>query len=130
MAQKKKPEETIDLLVDMFQDYPWSEIVRHLKNGACLQAIVEGQEFCLEKTDGVLEISEGAPESPDISVELNRDTCVYLAAASDPDDIVTRTRECMGCGRDSRSLSYSIDASPPRMLLKGYLEFARKMGLL
>ncbi|MBU4175220.1 MAG: hypothetical protein KKB90_13560 [Actinobacteria bacterium] len=130
MAKKKPAVETIDLLVKMFQEYPGSVVVERLRDGACLEATVDGQEFGLEKTDGVLMISEGAPVSPDISVELNREACDYLAGSETPDDVITRTRECINGTHDDCTMTYSIDAGPPRMLLKGYLDFARKMGLL
>lgn len=130
MAKKKSATETIDLLLEMFQEYPGSIVVERLKDGACLQATVGGQAFSLEKSDGMLLISEGAPESPDISVDLNRKACEYLAGSENPDDIITRTRECISGTHDDCTMTYSIDASPPRMLLKGYLDFARKMGLL
>ena len=130
MAKKKAVVETIDILVEMFQEYPGSVVVERLRDGACLKATVDGHEFSLEKTDGVLMISEGAPVSPDISVEMNREACEYLAGSENPEDVITRTRECIDGKHDDCTMSYSIDASPPRMLLKGYLDFARKMGLL
>lgn len=130
MAKKKSPEELQGLLVEIFQEYPGSQVVGYLKDGACLQATVDGQCFSLEKTDGVLMISEGAPEYPDISVDLNLEACRYLAGCEELDDVVTRTRECIHGTHGNCKMTYKIDASPPRMLLKGYLEFARRMGIL
>ncbi|MCG2796230.1 MAG: hypothetical protein L6427_10280 [Actinomycetia bacterium] len=130
MAKKKPPEEAIDLLLEIFQEYPGSQVVGYLKDGACLQATVDGQPFGLEKTDGVLMISEGAPEFPDITVNLNLEACQYLAGCKELEDVVARTRECIHGTHGNCTMAYSIDASPPRMLLKGYLDFARKMGLL
>lgn len=130
MSARKKEKPTIELLLDVFQDYPGSQLVDYLKDGACLQGTVEGDVFGLEKSDGILLISKGKPESPDITVELNREACEYLAASEKPEDFVTRTRECVNGTHGDCRMTYRINASPPRMLMKGYLDFARKMGLL
>ena len=79
MTAKPKPKSTIELLLSVFQDYPGSQLVDYLKDGACLQGTVDGEVFGLEKSDGILLISRGRPESPDITVEMNRDACEYLA---------------------------------------------------
>jgi len=126
----EQEEETIQLIAGVFQEYPGSKLVEFLKDGACLQAYVEGDAFSLEKCDGVLVISEEEIESPDITVELNREACLYLAASEELEDFVTRTRECVRGTHDACVMTYKVNASPPRMLMKGYLDFARKMGLL
>lgn len=91
---------------------------------------MEGEYFTLEKKDGMLEIGEGKLESPDISVELNRAACEYLAGCEELEDFVTRTRECVNRTHDDCVLTFEVNAGPARMLMKGYLDFARKMGLL
>lgn len=130
MAKKRSSNETKDLLEDVFQKRPGSQLVDFLNEGACLQATVEGRTFSLEKKDGTLEISEGGPESPDITVELNRAACLYLAGSREPEDFVTRTRECIDRTHGNCEMTYEINASVVRMLTKGYLDFARKMGII
>lgn len=122
--------DTFELIVRVFQDYPGSQLVEYLKDGACIQAWVEDQQFALEKADGVLYISEDTLESPDFTVRLNREACEYLAASEQLQDFVDRTRECVRGSHGDCSLTYKVNASPPRMLMKGYLDFSRKMGLL
>lgn len=130
MPKKKTPEERFDLILSVFQEYPGCQLVDYLKNGACLQATVDGQPYTLEKENGVLLIGEGTLEDPDLTVELNEEACEYLAASEELTDFVTRTRECVRGTHGNCRMSYKVNASPPRMLLKGYLDFARKMGLL
>lgn len=130
MARKKAEKETIDLLVEVFGEYPGSMLVEYLKDGACLQATVEGQTFSLEKADGVLLISEEELEYPDITVHLNREACEYLAASSKLEDFVTRTKECIHGPHGNCRMTYEINAGVTRMLMKGYLDFSRKMGII
>lgn len=128
---KKKPKrDTIDVVVDVFSEYPGSQLIEYLKDGACIQATVEDRCFSLEKVNGILEICEEEMDSADFAVVLNRAALDYLAGSEELEDFVTRTRECLHGKRDECEMTYEVIASPPRMLLKGYLEFARKMGLL
>lgn len=127
---KKKRKETIDLVVEVFQEYPGSVLVYYLRDGACLQATVEEDKFALEKSDGILLISPGELEFPDITVWLNKAACEYLAAAEVPQDFVTRTRECIRGTHKPCLMTYEINASVTRMLMKGYLDFVRKLGLI
>lgn len=130
MAKKKAHKETIELLAGVFGEYPGYLLVEYLKDGACLQATVEGETFSLEKANGVLTISAEELESPDITVELNREACEYLAASEELEDFVTRTRECINGDHGNCLMSYEINAGVTRMLMKGYLDFSRKMGLI
>lgn len=130
MAKKKPTRKTIDLLEGVFNEYPGTQLVEYLKEGACLQATVEGECFSLEKVDGYLEITEGELESPDITVELNREACEYLAKSKELDDFVVRTRECVNRTHGECVMTYEINAGVTRMLFKGYLDFARKMGII
>jgi hypothetical protein len=127
---RKKGKETIDLLVEVFQEYPGSELVEYLKDGACLQATVDDECFSLEKADGVLFISEGELESPDLTVWLNREACEYLSSSEEVRDFVTRTRQCIRGTHDDCRMTYEVNASVPRLLMKGYLDFMRKLGLV
>lgn len=127
MAKKKEP---IDLVREVFDRYPGTKLVEYLKEGACLQATVEEEDFSLEKKDGSLLIIEGRLDSPDISVVLNRAACEYLAASKEPDDFVTRTRECINRKQGKCEMDYEVNAGLPRMLVKGYFDFARKLGII
>lgn len=130
MAKKKPAKKTIDLLEGVFNKYPGTKLAEYLKEGACLQATVEGDCFSLEKTDSHLEITEGELEFPDITVELNREACEYLAKSKEPADFVIRTRECINRSHGDCVMTYEINAGVTRMLFKGYLDFARKMGII
>jgi hypothetical protein len=130
MPNKKQSDERFDLILRVFQEYPGCQLVDYLKDGACLQVTVEDQPYTLEKEDGVLLIGEGTLDDPDLTVELNQEACEYLVASEELSEIVTRTRECVRGTHGNCRMSYKVNASPPRMLLKGYLDFSRKMGLL
>lgn len=130
MAAKKTGKSTKKLIEGVFKKYPGSKLAEFLKEGACIQARVEGDPFALEKKDGDLEITEGLPESPDISVELNREACEYLASSRELEDFVTRTRECVDRSHGKCEMTYEINANVVRMLSKGYLDFARRMGII
>jgi len=130
MTKKEGPVNTIDLLVEVFGEYPGCLLVEYLKDGACLNATVEGESFSLEKTDGVLVISEEVLDSPDITVSLNREACEYLASSEKLEDFTNRTRECIRGTHGGCRMTYEINAGPARMLMKGYLDFSRKMGLI
>ncbi len=130
MTRKKHTKKTRDLLEVVFNKYPGTLLVEYLKEGACLQATVEGECFSLEKMDGHLQITGGELESPDITVELNREACEYLAKSKELEDFVTRTRECVNQTHGNCVMTYEINAGVTRMLFKGYLDFARKMGIV
>ena len=130
MAKKRSKPDILELLTEVFGKYPGNRLAGYLKDGACLEASVDGVTYTLEKRDGELCFEEGAPECPDISVELNRAACQYLADSREMEDFVTRTRECIDGSHNRCRMTYKINAPWPRMLMKGYLDFARKMGLL
>ncbi len=125
----RKPRSVLDMLVEMFQEEPGSDLVMGLKNGACVQVFVEGEAYGLERSDGAVFISEGELREPDIVLEMNRATCEYLVASDGLDDLVERFRECGGGGRDSGQLEYDVKASLVKMWQRGYLDFARKLGI-
>lgn len=118
------------LLDEAFGQPPGCRLVEPLKEGACLQATVDGKVYKLEKTGRELVITEGAPASPDISVELNRAACEYMAASEELQDFVTRARECINETHDNCYMTYEINAGITRMLLKGYLDFARMLRIM
>jgi len=130
MAKKRSRGQAIDLLDGVFRKYPGSRLVEFLGEGACLQATVDGDSFSLTKVDGVLAIVEEVLESPDISVDLNRAACEYLAGSKKLEDFVTRTRQCIKGTHNDCRMSYEVNASMARMLTKGYLGFARNMGII
>lgn len=130
MAGKRKPRETFDLLQEVFGTPPGSELGKPLRDGASIQGTVEGEDFSLVKRDGTLVISEGPVHNPDISVELNRASCEYIAGAGELSQFVERARECIKGERDGCIFTYSYEASLPRLLMKGYMDFARAFGII
>lgn len=130
MPRKKYPEDNHELLEHMFNEYPGSRAAEYLKDGSCIQAIVEDEHYALEKINGTLYITEEALEYPDLVIEVNRKACEYLAGAKDLDDCVVRVKRCMDGARSGCSMDYEVNASVPRLLMKGYLEFAQKMGII
>jgi hypothetical protein len=125
----KKPVTVLDMLVEMFQEDPGAELVKGLKNGASVQVYVDGEYYGLERSDGAVMIYKGELRDPDILLEMNRAACEYLVGSDGLDDLVARFRECGAGDRDSCELSYDIRASLVRMWQKGYLDFARKLGI-
>jgi len=128
MARKKK--DVVDLFEEAFGNYPGSKLVEPLKEGACLQAIVDGVDIKGEKCGRVFFVSEGVLANPDISVEMNRAACEYLAASVELQDFVTRARECINQTYGDCVMTYEINAGLPRLLLKGYLDFARMLHIV
>lgn len=119
-----------DLLKKIFQEYPGSDLVKSVKDGACLQATVDGEPYTLEKIDGVVEVRPGYASYPDIVVEMNRKSCEYVAAAKEEKDLVDRITDCVNGERQGCQLSFKIKANPIRLLMKGYLDFARKLKII
>lgn len=119
-----------ELIEQVFLKYPGSELVEYLKDGACIQCLLDGDEFTLEKRQGKMILEDGGLDYPDFRVELNETACEYLASSPELKDFVTRTRECIRGEADSCYMTYQVTASLPYLLSKGYLEFARKMGIL
>ena len=128
MARKKK--DVVDLFEEVFGRYPGSKLVEPLKDGACLQAKVDGVDIKGEKCGRVFVISEGVLASPDISVEMNRSACEYMAASEELQDFVTRARECINETHGNCVMTYEINAGLTRLLLKGYLDFARMLHII
>jgi len=126
---KKAKKDTLSLIEGVFKKRPGSELAKFLKEGACIEACVDGEHFRLEKTDGQLMVTPGEVSSPDISVEMNRAACEYLASSKKLDDFVKRTRECIDGTNPDCKIKYRT-AGMPRLLLKGYLDFARKIGII
>lgn len=127
MAKKK---DILQLLQDVFGSYPGSKLLEPLRDGACLQGRIAGKDYKLEKRYGKTVICDGVAASPDISVEMNRAAAEYLAGSEEPADFVARARECIAGTHDDCSMSYEIHAGLPRMLMKGYLDFARMLGII
>jgi hypothetical protein len=127
MAKKK---DMVELFEEVFAEYPGSRLVEPLKDGACLQATVDGKQIKGEKRGRTFVVTEGVLSSPDISVEMNRAACEYMAASEELEDFVTRARECIDGTRGNCSMTYEFNASVPRLLLKGYLDFARMLKLV
>lgn len=130
MARNDNGKEIKKLLEDVFGSYPGSELGKPLKDGASIQGVVEGEEYSLRKSNGSLVISTGAVHGPDISVVLNRATCEYVSGAGGLEEFISRSRECIDGRRDGCVFEYRIHASLPRLLLKGYLDFARSFGII
>ncbi len=129
MAQERRRADVGGLLEKVFGGYPGSELGKPLKEGARIQGVVEGVAYNLCKRDGSLVIREGDIPNPDISVVLNREACEYIAGASDPEGFIERSRECITGRREGCLFEYRVHASVPRLLLKGYLDFARTFGI-
>lgn len=128
MAKKKK--DVIELFEEVFGDYPGSKLVEPLKDGACLQARVDGRDIKGEKRGREFVVSEGVLASPDISVEMNRSACEYMAASKELDDFVTRARECIDRTHGDCYMTYEYNAGWTRLILKGYLDFARMLKIV
>ncbi|PKQ27843.1 MAG: hypothetical protein CVT63_05800 [Candidatus Anoxymicrobium japonicum] len=118
------------LLEEVFGKYPGCKLIEPLKSGACLQATVEGKDYSIEKVEREIVISQGAHENPDLSVELNRAACEYMAASEKLEDFVIRARECINQTHDDCVMTYEVNAGIPRMLLRGYLDFARTLRIV
>lgn len=123
-------EDPVELVSNVFDKYPGSRVVEYLRNGACIQAVLDGRFFALEKQYGNISITEKKLDFPDLTVELNQAACEYLAGSEELEDFVTRARECINNQRPGCRMSYRINASPPRLVMKGYLEFGYRMGIL
>lgn len=130
MAKKEKPKEIIDLLEEVFGTYPGSELGKPLKNGAAIQGVVEGETYSLVKQDGALVIDEGPVSNPDITVELNRASCDYIAGARELPEFIERARECIRGERAGCLFTYGYTANIPRLMMRGYLDFARAFGII
>lgn len=125
----KKPRTVLDMLIEMFQEQPGADLVKDLKDGASLQVHVDGEGYGLERSDGAVMISEGELRDPDIVLDMNHASCEYLVGADELDELVERFRKCDGGEYDSCELSYDIRANLLRMWQRGYLDFARKLGI-
>lgn len=128
MAKKKK--DLVDLFEEVFGDYPGSKLVEPLKDGACLQATVDGTCIMGEKRGRQFLISEGVLDNPDITVELNRAACEYMAGSEELEDFVVRARECIEQKHGDCVMTYEFNAGWTRLILKGYLDFARTLGIV
>lgn len=128
MARKKK--DLIDLFEEVFGDYPGSRLVEPLKDGACLQAKVDGTYIRGEKCGREFVISEGVLDSPDITVEMNRAACEYMAGSEELEDFVVRARECIEQKHGNCVMTYEFNAGWTRLILKGYLDFARTLRII
>jgi hypothetical protein len=128
MAKKKK--DVIELFDEVFGNYPGSKLVEPLKDGACLQAKVDGRNIKGEKRWRRFVVSEGVLVSPDITVEMSRAACEYMAASEELEDFVVRARECIEGTRKNCYMTYEFNASWTRLLLKGYLDFARTLRII
>ncbi len=127
MARKK---DIVALFEEVFGDYPGSRLVEPLKDGACLQATVDGRDIKGEKRGRSFVVSEGVLERPDISVEMNREACEYMAASEELEDFVVRARECIARTHGNCYMDYRYNASWARLMLKGYLDFARMLKII
>lgn len=130
MAKKKFPKDVKGLLEEVFAQPPGSELARPLREGAALQATVEGETFSLTKRNGRLVVTEGGLSSPDITVDLNRAACEYMASSDELDEFVSRARECIRRERDACYMDYEFNAGYSRLIMKGYLDFARRFGII
>jgi hypothetical protein len=128
MAKQKK--DVVELFDEVFGNYPGSKLVEPLKDGACLQAKVDGRYIKGEKRGRRFVVSEGVLASPDITVEVSRAACEYMAASEELDDFVVRARECIEGTRKNCTMTYEFNASWTRLLLKGYLDFARALRII
>ncbi len=125
MAGTGKQKEIIVLLEEVFGTHPGSELGKPLKEGACIQGQVEGEDYSLVKKGGVLVVSRGTVPNPDITVELNRAACEYIAGAKELPEFIERARECIRGEKKGCLFTYCYDASFPRLMMKGYMDFAR-----
>lgn len=128
MAKRKK--DVVDLFYEVFGNYPGAKLVEPLKEGACLQATVDGIKIKGEKCGRKLVVSEGVLDNPDITVEMNRAACEYMAASEELQDFVTRSRKCINQTHDDCVMTYEINAGLTRLLIKGYLDFARMLRII
>ena len=129
MAKSGKEKEVIDLLEEVFGQPPGSRLGKPLKEGASIQGTVDGEKYFLLKKNSSLVVREGVIDNPDIMVAMNRAACEYMAGAEQIEDLVTRARECIEGSRRGCEMTYLINASLARLLLKGYLDFARAFGI-
>ncbi|MBU1670228.1 MAG: hypothetical protein KKF41_12765 [Actinobacteria bacterium] len=130
MAKKKSSRDIKKLLEDAFGEPPGSELGKPLREGAALQATVEGETFSLTKRNGRLVVTEGGLVSPDITVDLNRAACEYMAASDELEEFVSRARECIKRQRDGCYMDYEFNAGYSRLIMRGYLDFARRFGII
>jgi hypothetical protein len=126
----KKKQDVLELFIEVFGKYPGSKLVEPLKDGACLQATVEGKDIKGEKRGRRFIISEGTHQCPDIIVDMNREACEYMAASEELEDFVTRARECINQAHGNCVMTYEFNAGWTRLILKGYLDFARMLHLV
>jgi hypothetical protein len=130
MADKKIDNDIVELLEQVFSRPPGSSLAKPLREGAAIQGTVDDESYFLEKHNGALRVSAGRTTRPDISVTTNRATLEYMASAEELQDFITRGRECIDGSHGDCRMTYVINASLPKLLLKGYLEFARTFGLV
>lgn len=111
-----------------FQRNPGSETVKNLKDGASLNVKVGRELFTLIKRNGEIVFDHGE-HAADISVRLNKATLEFICSSKDIDELISRVKKCINSDDGSFRISYSIEASIPRLIAKGYLGFARRIGL-
>ncbi len=120
---------TKSILKGFFEGYPGSEVVKNLKDGASLNVTVGKNSLTVVKRDGEIIFCNDEHEA-DISVSLNKPTLEFICSSSEIDELVSRVKKCVNSSDGSYKMSYRINASLPSMAAKGYLGFARRMGLL
>lgn len=123
-------DDVIQVMEEVFGSYPGSVLIDPLKDGACLQATIEGEHVKAEKRGRRLVISEGVLESPDITVVMNRAAAEYMAESARPEEFIERARECINRVYEDCFMDYEINAGLTRMLMKGYFDFARVLRIL
>ena len=126
----KNDNDIVELLEQVFSRPPGSSLGKPLREGAVIQGTVDGESYFLEKHNGALQVSAGRTARPDISVTMNRATVEYMARADELQGFVTRARECIDGSHGDCKMTYVVNASLPKLLLKGYLDFARTFGLI
>jgi hypothetical protein len=122
--------DVIQLMEEVFGEYPGSVLIEPLKDGACLQATIDGRKVKAEKRGRSLVITEGELESPDITVKMSRDAAEYMAESARPEEFVERARECINGTYEGLYMDYEINAGLTRMLMKGYFDFARVLRII
>ena len=125
-----KSDEVVELMREVFGEYPGSALIEPLKDGACLQATVDGTKVKAEKRGRSFVIMEGVLDSPDISVVMNRNAAEYMAESARPEEFVERARECINRVYEDCYMDYEINVGLTRMLMKGYFDFARMLRIL
>ncbi len=128
ITEMDESKEILDLLNDVFGAYPGSRLGEPLRDGACIQGTVDGEDYYLEKRGGTLVIGKGTLPRPDISVRMNRAACEYIAGAGEIAGFIARTRECARGSVEGCLLTYHVHASMPKMLMHGYMNFANTWG--